>query len=368
MAGIYKRGNKWGAIFYVNGEKKRTSTGIEIIPSDGRTAIRNKKLAQQVADTMEMHAKKQASGATLAASLRALANTLEDTPSLTSREYLENYPPSGRDQNQLNSQRAIKLFLKYLRAHKLDSFALSDIKRKHCEEFLGERIQEVAEGTVRTYRSHLSAAFNRAVAEELINRNPFEHVNMGDVVNRYSAELKGRDKTERETFTVEEMRTILFDLPQPYRDLAAVSYYSGGQRIVDCITLTWDQVDFKNNLIHFCTEKTAKKLAHPLMPELRSRLLARKKLSTDPNERRVFPALDEARKRSSGLVSTQFTNLLRAYGIIKEKPAEVKKGRRRAVCDICHPMCAISCDIYPIKCDICRGRLLLQAQFITAKC
>ncbi len=331
MAGIYKRGNKWGAIFYVNGEKMRATTGIDIIPKDDRTAAQNKKLAQQIADEMERRAKGEASGITIAASLRALADTFDDTPVQTAREYLEAYTPGGKEQNQSGARRAIQLFLKFLTKRKLDSFALSDIKRKHCEEFLGELIQELSEGSVGLYRAHLSTAFNKAVADDIIVKNPFGHLSISSIVNQYSADTKGKDKTERETFTADEMRTILYDFPQPYRDLAAVSYYTGGQRIGDCSMLTWKQVDFKNNTITFCTEKTAKKLTQPLVPELRNRLEALRAASSDPKEQYVFPGLASVRMRSSSTASTRFTDLLRVHGILTDEPAEAKKGRRRTI-------------------------------------
>ncbi len=331
MAGIYKRGNKWGAVFYVNGTKKRTTTGIDVIPTDSRTAAQNKKLAQQIADEMERRAKGEASGISIAASLRALADTYDDTPVQTAREYLKAYKPGGKEQNQTGALRAVDLFLKFLTERKLDGFSLADIKRKHCEEFLGKLIQELSEGSVGLYRAYLSTAFNKAVADDLIVKNPFGHLSISSIVNQYSADTKGKDKTERDIFSAEEMRTILNDFPQPYRDLAAVSYYTGGQRIGDCVTLKWKQVDFKQNTITFCTEKTAKKLTQPLLPELRQRLKALKDSNNDPDEEYVFPGLAALRKRSPSTSSTRFTDLLRAHGILKDEPAEAKKGRRRTM-------------------------------------
>ncbi len=304
MASLKLRGGKYYAQFYdKDGKQCRVSTGIDVTPKDGSKPAINRRRAQHAADIIERRAKGETSGADAAAALHALASMVADTPSLTVREYLERYEPSGGESNRNNARRAVRLFLDFLTARNMDSIALADVKPKTCAEFLGEMLQSVASGTVGVYRNHLTAAFNRAAREELLTRNAFALVRMDEVMTQYAPDMKGRDKTERDPFTPAEMQKILFEFPQPWCDLAAVSFFTGGQRIGDCCTLTWGQVDFESGLVHICTQKTAKKLAQPLDPELRRRLEAIRAQMADKTEPHVFPTLARQFARSKGTVS-----------------------------------------------------------------
>ncbi len=332
MAGLIKKGNKWHAFYRINGRARRPSTGFDVIPKDGMKPAQSRKLAEQAADILEQQEKKLITGNAAATALRALADMVDDAPILTAREYLTAYRPDGKVQNQANARRAVKLLLDFLTARKLDMLPLSEVKRKHCEDFLGELLQEVAVGTVRTHKAHVTAAFNRAIQAEMIRVNHFSAIKMQDIENRYSPETKGKDKTEKENFTEEEVQTILYSFPQPWSDLAAVGYFTGGQRIGDCYSLTWEQVDFERGLIRIKTQKTARNQVCPLLPELRRRLEARRTLTTDKEEPYVFPELVRIAERSKGRVSTDFTSLLRLHGILPEKYDQPKKkGRRKNV-------------------------------------
>ncbi len=337
MASVIKRkgSSKWIAQWYEGKKICRKTTGIDIIPTDGSKPAVNKRLAEQIADAMEAAARKGASGRTLAAALRAAAATVDDTPILTAREYLESYEPSGGVSNRQNARRAVERFLAFLSARNMDALALTDVKRKHCEAFLGEQVQRVTEGTVKVYRDHLTCAFNKAIQAELIDRNPFSLTRMADVMNQYAPELKGNDKTERERFTVEQLKTMLYRFPQPYRDLVAVSVFTAGQRISDCVNLTWGQVDFENGRISIQAQKTGRKGEWCLLPELRARLEARRAAAPDGFSEYVFPDLAELHRRSNGYVSTRFQEMLRAFGILKDGERKQRKGERRNVSTLC---------------------------------
>ena len=331
MASLKQRGGTYYAQFYdKDGKQCRIATGIKVIPDSGSTPARNKKLAQEIAVILERKAKGLMTGEAAKAYLIAAAK-VDSSAVLTVQAYMTSYRPSGKEQNQANAKRAVKLFLDFLTESKLDGIALDEVKRKTCEAFLGAMLQHVTVGTVGNYRAHLTKAFNRAVQSELITRNPFEGILMPEIVNQYAPERKGKDKTERAPFTAEELRRILTEFPQPYNDLAAVSLFTGGQRIGDCIALTWAQVGFQQGLIHFNTQKTAKRLTLPLLPELRRRLEARRDKAADKGSPLVFPELERMAARCKGAISTRFTCLLRDFGILEEAPAEDKQGNRRAV-------------------------------------
>ncbi len=361
MASLKARNGKWYAQFYDSALKQcRVSTGLDVSPAPGKgTAAGNRKAAQKIADTLEAKAKGLIPGEVAKAYLRA-ASMVDDSAALSVGDYLRSYRPSGKEQSQSNARRAIALFLDYLAAHNLDTTPLDKVKAGICADFLGSMLQEVATGTVRNHKHQLSAAFNRAVADELIQSNPFSLLRMDSIVNQYAPELKGTDKTQRKPFTADEMRRLLFEFPQPWRDVVAVSFYTGGQRIGDCIKLTWQQVDFERGLIHFVTQKTGKAITHPLREELRRRLEARRAASTDATQEHVFPLLASRHAKAPSQLSTEFTALLAAHGILDEAaPAEMAGKRKRLSAksfhSIRHTVVSMLRGSNEVSADVCRA-------------
>ncbi len=296
-----------------------------------RIPTQAEKDAQSIAETWEKLAKGHVSNDNAQALLIAAAKMKAESSPIA-KDWLTRYQPRGGEQNHSNSRRSISLFIEFLEKNDIPNIRLADITKQHSKQFLGEQLRDngLATGTVDSYRNHLSRAFKVAIEEEVLKGlNPFALVKMKDIRLEYIPERKGSDKLERRPFTADELKIILNDFPQPFRDLAAVSFFTGGQRIGDCIRLQWSQVDFKKGLVTFKTQKTGKLLVQPLTPSLRQRLEARQQRKASNASPYVFPDLMQQAERSKGIISTRFTALLYAYGIQHEETSFTNQGNKR---------------------------------------
>ncbi len=329
MAGIYKRGNTWYAKFYVNGEIARVSTGVAILPKgEGESAKKNEKLAKSLAEQLEREAKGEASSRSTATLLRKWANTYDETPTTTAKEFFESYTPSGGRSNNNNSKRAYKLFLEYLDSRHETGIALADIDYRLCMDFLGEQLQHVTKGTVGNYRGYLLAAFKDAMRNNLISKNPVSLFTMREVIRNYSPEGVQEDETTRQPFTIEEVQLIMTRASRDWQDLFCLSLFTGGQRLGDCCQVLWKDVDFTAGTIRIFCEKTKNWLENPLHDELRHRLEARRAERKNQDEKFIFPSFAREYKRTSAL-STKFIIELQQLGIDVYGEEQTKVGRRR---------------------------------------
>ncbi len=332
---INRNGTYYAQYSDKNGKVHRKSTGVKV-PEGSRNLKVAADKAMEVANLWEKTAQ---GGGLRNENVRHLLNATMKIASENSpgaKEWLEQYQPRGGEQNKLNARRAISLFIAFLGANEKLGITLAEIKKGICAKFLGEQLRDkgLASGTVSSYKNHLARAFRVAIEEEvLFNANPFSLLSMKDIKLEYAPERKGRDKTERRPFTMDEMKVILNDFPAPYNDLAAVSFYTCGQRIGDCIALTWEQVNFEKGTISFVTEKTGRHLELPLLPELRRRLEKRRQLSEALDFPYVFPELNREAKASKGAVSSRFTAYLDAFGIQRNVEHRYAHGKRRKVSD-----------------------------------
>lgn len=314
MASLKKRNNTWYAVWYQNGRQIARTTNVQA------KGPKEKKLAQNAADAMESLAKGNILVSSAVNSLRKVAESIGVSASMPSvKEYLEDYKPAGRESNQSNYKRAVSIFLNFLdvRAYK----RLDLVTTQQCRDFLSEQLKRVSYGTVKHYKAMLSVAFNDAVRDGIIERNPMA------LAQLYKLIPAGTQRaTERLPFTIEEMRTIIKDFPYPWSQIALTSYLTGGQRLGDIATLKWESINFQKKVIHIRTSKTGKHITAPLMPMLEIVLKSLQK----PNQEYVFPSVAQQYARSKGSLSIQFTALLRTYGII-DYQKEQTKGDRRTV-------------------------------------
>ena len=124
------------------------------------------------------------------------------------------------------------------------------------------------------------------------------------------------------------IKTILVTrFPAPWRDIVLVSWLTGGQRLGDCCCLRWDCVDFKRGIVSFRTDKTGQEICNPIRPTLRTRLLAIRE-EQGGRETYVFPNMARKYRNANSSVSTEFTALLKAWGILEtETEKKALKGR-----------------------------------------
>lgn len=288
-------------------------------------------MAQQVADVMEQTDKGEQTMETMLDCVRgiAVANGL-GKPMPTVREYLDTIPATSGVSAEANRQRAHQVFLKFL-GRKAD-MRLDNITPAVCREFLRWALKRVQPNTATQYRTYIACALKRACVEHHhLPSNPMEMASIGTEMRAMGLENKG---TKREPFSVEEMRKLLNDFPRPWCDMVAVSYYLAGLRLSDVCMLRWASVDFKGGVVKLKEVKTRQERTISLLPVLRERLLAIcAEQGGEGVEEYVFPNMAKRYQgQYSSRISTDFTNLLKAYGIIgTENDGEVLAGNRHRV-------------------------------------
>lgn len=330
MAGVTKRKNTWYAHWTgLDGRTVMKTTKIKVV-SPGKTEKQTKKLAQQVAETMEQVAKGITPVDKAKEALDALAVVCGFAkPIPTIEEYLHDYPALCNPKTEQQRQQYFRYFLEWL--GKDAKLPITRITSEHIRGYFVWLLQNYRTKTVVRHRQTLSAAFNRAInVDHHLTHSPMKAVQLTQVMKSVGAK---DDSVAREPFTVEEMDIILNCFPQLYSDLAAVSFYTGGLRLGDVCMLRWTDVDFEKNGIAVREQKTDKPRLIHLLPQLRVRLLARKEQVGGGEY--VFPETAAQYMRASGVISTNFTHLLNTFGIkTREEEAELK-GRRRTVTTKC---------------------------------
>lgn len=279
---------------------------------------------------MERLAKGQTTYATAADALRSVAQASGMGGKMpTVREYLTDFQGQAGAKTESNRRRAFKAFLEWM--DKRADMRLDMLTKADMLAYLRHALTLVSVGTVGLFRTNLSAAFNKAVDDELLVRSPMPvNLNLAKLAREVNPEL-GRDKIKRLPFTAEELRILVTQFPAPWRDMSLVAVMTGGQRLGDVCSLRWDFIDFASDCLSFTTGKTDKDMDIPLHPTLRERLLTIR-AEQGGQEEYVFPHMAQRYMRGDASISTEFTSLLKAWGIVKvdtEKTA--LKGKRKNV-------------------------------------
>lgn len=333
MATVFQRGKK--AVWYAQwrdaaGRTVQRKTGIAVDMPD-KTPKETRKMAQQLADVMEQTAKGEQTMETMLDCVRSIAaaNGMgKPMPSI--REYLGSIPATSGASAEKNRQRAHKAFLEFLGSRA--DMRVDTITPAMCRKFLRWALELVQPSTVSQYRGYIAAALKRAVVEDRhLPHNPMDMANIGTEMRAMGIDEAGR---KREPFSVEEMQRMLRDFPRPWRDMVAASYYLAGLRLSDVCMLRWSSVDFETGVVSLREIKTKRRRVISLLPVLRERLLTiRAEQGGEGVEEFVFPLMAcRYQGQYSSRISTDFTALLKAYGIIgTEHDGEVLAGRRHRV-------------------------------------
>lgn len=332
MAGIIKRNNKWVAVFRsLDGKELRKTTGIDVVPkallpgtNKKSVMSQNEARARLVAQEMEKEArygvfdldKVKAIAGDQAGVLKATMNGMTVTRFLF--DWLD-----GRKNKKRAYERdgmAVRRLLVFLGDRR--NMPLAGLNKGMAKDFVETELERVSAGTVIRYVSTLSTAFNVAVDREILSRNPFRGVMPSRADHQAEKQLRG-------AFTMEEVNTIIERFPDEWPDLVRVCLYTGGQRLGDLATLKWEQIDLKNSFLFMTTQKSRRRMNKPIIQPLKEVL--ERRLLNRVNDY-VFPlsALRHAHAGGrSDKLSTEFTTLLKTYGIIREMPEEVRGDRHR---------------------------------------
>lgn len=327
MAGVVQRDGMWHATWKVGRKTMRRSTGIQVKPQ-GMSPKKAEAMARAQAEMMAKAAKGAAPLDKLVDAVRSsaeLAGMGSEMPTL--REYLEAFPRTASEGSEINRRRAFAVFIEYMGAkadRRLDLVTVAD-----CEGFCKWALGRWSRGTVDRHKHSVGHAFRRAVEiDDLMRKNPMRAVSLPAVAAAVCPD-RGADKQKRLPFTLAEIRRLIAELPAPWCDMVAASWYTGGLRLSDVCLMRWDSVDWQGGFLALVEKKTRKERCIPLCPGMRDMLMKRQAVSG--GDVYVFPTMAHFYLGgAAGYVSTQFTALLRSLGMIEQKE-EQTEGRRHAL-------------------------------------
>ncbi|MCM0685303.1 tyrosine-type recombinase/integrase [Akkermansia sp. B2-R-115] len=331
MANIRKRSNTWIADFKDrNGNRLCRTTKVRIIPKCNPYGKTFKQLeeetrreAQMRAEALEEYSKWGEKVSPEKLDILIRAELIKMPQHLESVEaFLDRFLQSRKRNSSLSfssilrTQKAFERFLEFLGDKK--SNPLASVTKAVCDDFVSSELHRVSSRTVDRYRESLSCAFNRAVDEDIITKNPFKHVKIPKC---------GKDSSPRRAFTQDEIRKLISALPEDWSDMVIACICLGGQRLGDIASLKWNQVDWPGGTISLTTQKTGRVMRDiPLIPALEK--LLRKRHQGMINEY-IFPVQGEMYVQGKGSsLSGEFVSLLRAHGFVERKVVQ-KQGDRR---------------------------------------
>ncbi|MFI3243092.1 MAG: tyrosine-type recombinase/integrase [Akkermansia sp.] len=343
MKGIKQRGAKWSSNWKLNGKTVSYGIGLYVKGTANMTPSNSRKAAESISEAWKNAAhghttRKQAEDAIKAipnlppkvandaidrVKALAVADSLGNMPSI--RYYLTNYKGDASPKAEEQRASIYAKFIKDLGANadrRLDSLSPDT-----CRAWLRIELARVAVATVSRYQSLLSAAFNRAAKDAIIDRNPFSNIELVKMASSVNGAMK--DKTEKEPFTPEEMNVLCTRIAQPWRDMVILSLFTGGQRLGDVACFKWESVNWDTGILTFTTTKTRHAIECPITPPLHHCLSELWQNRLD--EVYVFPDMARRYERASGSLSTEFIGILNALGITGKKRTEPLKGERRNV-------------------------------------
>ena len=312
MANIRLRKNTWYAVWYENNKQIMRTTNIK---ANGE---KERRLAQNAADTMEQTSKGNITVSSAVDALKKIACSLGMSKKIPSvLEYFNAYKPTGSESHRKNVIKAIDMFLDYLGSNAFISLDLLSVKT--CKEFFEKQLKRVSVNTVKAYKSHLQNAMQVAVEEEMISRNPFQLVCFRRLTQGLSKKV-----FHRQPFTMEEITCIIQKTVYPWKEMSMLCILTGGQRLGDIACLKWSQVKWDDGLIIIKTTKTGKIVATPMTKVTRELL----EPLYDSHNEYVFPHCAARYIRSKGCLSSEFVTVLKTLGIVKERNMHEGAGKR----------------------------------------
>lgn len=296
MASIKQRSNTWYAVWWQNGKAICQTTKIKV------GTAKDKKMAQAVADSMEQTAK---GTTTLDDAIAAIRQTAAAagyaTPVVSIEEYLLHYKFRGKSSHVATCKRSVDKFLKFLgnsRLHPLDK-----LSSQTCRDWIESELTRVSYGSVTLARACINGALNDAVKEGIIPRNPMAAASVARLAGDAPRAIK------RKPFTKEELQIITTQFPSPFREMATLSFLTGGQRIGDICLLKWENVLWEEGIIHFRTLKTGEEITAVITP-----MLSKMLLNLPHTSEYILPDAASGYIKCSSTMSTKFTMLVQSFG------------------------------------------------------
>lgn len=154
-------------------------------------------------------------------------------------------------QKKKGSKKPYQSTYNYLKSFTNGSIPFSQVDKKFCLDFKEYLLKNVGPNTAHTYFSRLKAMLNKAVAREIIVKNPSQFI-----------QIK-KEEVEKEFLTAEEIKKLI-DTPSPNEQTKRAFLFScfTGLRFSDIQKLTFDEI--RNGFLHFRQTKTGDMQRIPL--------------------------------------------------------------------------------------------------------
>ncbi|MGD8305924.1 MAG: tyrosine-type recombinase/integrase [Ignavibacteria bacterium] len=187
---------------------------------------------------------------------------------------------------------------------------IDTIKLKEAEDFLESLKQNAPKGIYNYYRT-LRAMWNKGIQWNYLQENPFDKV-----------KLKKRQLQNPVYVTEQQLEEIVTNIDsEDVRDAVVFAFYTGC-RLGEIVTLTWQDVKLKDDLIIIGNKdfetKGRKQRVVPIHPKVKEILLVRgKKLEIRSKERYVF-CKSNCYPYTGDYFSRRFKRACRGAGIDEE--------------------------------------------------
>jgi integrase len=199
----------------------------------------------------------------------------------------------------------VDMFLKHIGS--VARSPVTSISSAHIESFLNARLKDgVASKTASVDIKTLNVAFHRAERYSVILKNPVTAV-----------ELPKVESSERDIFTPQQVAQLLnaVGYKAEWFTLILLGYFTG-QRLGDCATLQWKNVDMQKRVIYFKQLKTGKKVQVPMTDDLEEHLQF---LTEFIDSKFVCPELAQRGSGGAHGLSESFGRIVKKAGIDSQK-------------------------------------------------
>ena len=177
--------------------------------------------------------------------------------------------------------------------------ALADITPQDVQKFVSSRLEGGRNATtVMVDIKTLNAPFALAMRQGLILTNPVP-----------AADAPKAEKESREPFTWEQVGKLIKHAEGEWKTAIMLGAFTG-QRLGDCISITWDCVDLEKHLLRFRPQKTRhqkRDLVLPLHPDLEKHLMDLPEQKGQP----LCPGLSKAKIGGRSGLSRKFQEIMK---------------------------------------------------------
>lgn len=244
----------------------------------------------------------------------------QDSPKKQARETvravftraLERKAKTAKPNTYKGARQMTRLFMDFL-GKKADA-PLQELSREDMKEYASFLAASYQPSTAKLYLTMVKSVLNEAEDMELISKSPAQRIHLPR-----TAEPR---KTEKEAFTMEEIRHILTILPPEWQSAVQCCIGTFGQRLGDILRLRWERINWTERTITIDTQKTGKHLVQPMTQGFYDWLHAKWEREGCPESGLLHPSLHA----KGGSASEDFSRKMKAAGIGSVRIS--KKGHR----------------------------------------